>query len=76
MLLASENHSQGISTPSLRSLVVDGDRSPPQKVTIKTVCFLFSSDIVCIIISGFTAFSALTLLVGQQEGHPACKNGG
>ena len=21
------------------------------------------------------AFSALTLLVGQQEGHPACKNG-
>ena len=75
MLLASENHSQGISTPSLRSLIVDGDRSlPPQKVTIKTVCFLFSSDIVCIIISGFTAFSALTLLVGQQEGRLACKN--
>jgi len=23
--------------------------------------------------SQFTAFSALTLLVGQQEGHPACK---
>jgi len=22
------------------------------------------------------AFSALTLLVGWQEGHPACKNGG
>jgi len=22
----------------------------------------------------FIAFSALTLLVGQQEGHPACKN--
>jgi len=22
----------------------------------------------------FTSFSALTLLVGQQEGHPACKN--
>ena len=22
----------------------------------------------------FTAFSALTLLVGHQEGHPACKN--
>jgi len=22
----------------------------------------------------FFAFSALTLLVGQQEGHPACKN--
>jgi len=22
----------------------------------------------------FVAFSALTLLVGRQEGHPACKN--
>jgi len=22
---------------------------------------------------GFNAFSALTLLVGRQEGHPACK---
>jgi len=22
----------------------------------------------------FSAFSALTLLVGRQEGHPACKN--
>jgi len=24
--------------------------------------------------SALIAFSALTLLVGQQEGHPACKN--
>jgi len=24
-------------------------------------------------VKAFTAFSALTLLVGQQEGHPACK---
>jgi len=23
--------------------------------------------------NGFRAFSALTLLVGRQEGHPACK---
>ena len=23
---------------------------------------------------GISAFSALTLLVGRQEGHPACKN--
>jgi len=23
---------------------------------------------------GITAFSALMLLVGRQEGHPACKN--
>jgi len=27
-----------------------------------------------IFLSHFTAFSALTLLVGRQEGHPACKN--
>jgi len=24
----------------------------------------------------FTAFSALTLLLGRQEGHPACKKSG
>jgi len=29
-------------------------------------------DVIIIIIS--KAFSALTLLVGRQEGHPACKN--
>jgi len=27
----------------------------------------------CVYIHLFTAFSALTLLVGRQEGHPACK---
>jgi len=27
-----------------------------------------------IIVNGIYAFSALTLLVGRQEGHPACKN--
>jgi len=27
-------------------------------------------------INGDSAFSALTLLVGRQEGHPACKNMG
>jgi len=26
-----------------------------------------------IIVSIYTAFSALTLLAGRQEGHPACK---
>jgi len=25
------------------------------------------------LVSALTAFSALTLLVGRQEGHPACK---
>ena len=35
-------------------------------------CFLISVWVnYCVIY----AFSALTLLVGQQEGHPACKNG-
>jgi len=30
--------------------------------------YLFSS-----VLNAFNAFSALTLLVGRQEGHPACK---
>ena len=30
----------------------------------------FFTTVFC---SGFFAFSALTLLVGWQEGHPACK---
>ena len=29
---------------------------------------------ICLTSSCFSAFSALTLLVGRQEGHPACKN--
>jgi len=28
---------------------------------------------VCVFLGEFFAFSALTLLVGRQEGHPACK---
>jgi len=27
-------------------------------------------------LNALVAFSALTLLVGRQEGHPACKNAG
>ena len=27
----------------------------------------------CLFFVGFCTFSALTLLVGRQEGHPACK---
>jgi len=32
--------------------------------------------LICYILSIYTiqAFSALTLFVGRQEGHPACKN--
>jgi len=33
-----------------------------------------SSQIYTALVSLFVAFSALTLLVGRQEGHPACKN--
>jgi len=29
--------------------------------------------IIAVAVSGCFAFSALTLLVGRQEGHPACK---
>ena len=33
----------------------------------------FCVDIYCILIALTNAFGALTLLVGRQEGHPACK---
>jgi len=35
-----------------------------------------SNVISCTVVQLPFAFSALTLLVGRQEGHPACKNGG
>ena len=37
-----------------------------------TDCFVLLAIITCFILQRF-AFSALTLLVGQQEGHPDCK---
>ena len=44
---------------------------------ISFACFLLShfSVSMCVLCSAFSAsaFSALTLLVGRQEGHPACK---
>jgi len=37
-------------------------------------CFTFTlASFYCILCLYFNAFSALTLLVGQQEGHVACK---
>jgi len=45
----------------------------------KTVCLFVlcaddvGVDIISMLFSCFFAFNALTLLVGQQEGHPACK---
>ena len=38
----------------------------PVKIAVKRVC-------VCVCVLQDYAFSALTLLVGRQEGHPACK---
>jgi len=41
-----------------------------------SVCiFLYTYSVILNFVSVFifVAFSALTLLVGQQEGHPACK---
>ena len=32
------------------------------------------SDLLCVEWDEGHSFSALTLLVGRQEGHPACKN--
>jgi len=32
--------------------------------------------LTCLLVDALVAFSALTMLVGRQEEHPACKNGG
>jgi len=37
------------------------------------LCLLDSVVNLCHLLCHFSAFSALTLLVGRQEGHPACK---
>jgi len=40
----------------------------PGRRAVKRVCVC-----VCVCSVDIVAFSALTLLVGRQEGHPACK---
>jgi len=42
------------------------EQGPGQRSSCSTI-FLYFGGLLC-------AFSALTLLVGRQEGHPACKN--
>ena len=43
-------------------------------VQFVSVCFDVSLDyFVLLLVSFVGAFSALTLLVGRQEGHPVCK---
>ena len=39
-----------------------------------TFYFLIHVSICTLFLQCFFSFSALTLLVGRQEGHPACKN--
>jgi len=49
---------------------LSGGHKKATKPSVKFLCFL------CLILQfllWFSAFSALTLLVGRQEGHPACK---
>ena len=45
--------------------------SLPIKMSFKVRVALFASVMICL--QCFYAFSALTLLVGRQEGHPPCK---
>jgi len=37
------------------------------------LCSITIEEMVCFAVGEFIAFSALMLLVGRQEGHPACK---
>jgi len=41
-------------------------------ISLQQICSVASVPIICCLVQ-FNAFSALTLLVGRQEGHPACK---
>jgi len=48
-----------------KSLLVAHPLIPPPHVNLLLIC--------CLTAFNARAFSALTLLVGRQEGHPACK---
>ena len=58
VVLASKSRCRGSSGPSIRSLVVDEERMRPGH---------WLGSVLCV------PFSALTLIVGWQEGHPALK---
>jgi len=62
---------------SYRVRGVDGSRAEHSTVESYTVVMLLTVILIIIISisipSPLSAFSALTLLVGRQEGHPACK---
>jgi len=50
---------------------------PPAKMMriddSRLFCYMYSYLFFCILFRILCSFSALTLLVGRQEGHPACK---
>jgi len=53
----------------------DQDRCEWVNVSSGAFWFVNGTDMpIQVIVLYCTAFSALTLLVGRQEGHPACKN--
>jgi len=51
----------------------DWSLGPAHLKALCTCCMFFLYSFLCIVVFSFGAFSALTLLVGWQEGHPACK---
>jgi len=56
------------------TLTCDWDTGRQQAVKIECMCTI--SVYVLVYLQHQLAFSALTLLVGRQEGHPACKKYG
>jgi len=74
----SASHSREITTPAPDHSIFTGhDTLPDAQLCQNTEGKLVNIIMVCIIIITITqkicAFSASTLLVRQQEGHPACK---
>ena len=53
------------------TVLVSAHPGSPGQRAIKRVCVCV--DCNCVRLVASAAFSALTLLVGRQEGHPACK---
>jgi len=65
------NNTQQIQHPSIHSSVIMLCPLHTVRLLLKTVLW-FSCVQFCF--NNVTLFSALTLLVGRQEGYPACKN--
>jgi len=67
----------GIAMSHLRELISSADASDQVEVTVSQLCALLSPAAAgefLPVLALTCAFSALTPLVGRQEGHPACKN--